>query len=411
MRTLTRLRASQGLSPLLRISHTRLSPSTSTTTPTLTPTRQHCYSSLRPLLSPPTRKRPTLPPTTKTPINTPHHRSFTLLPLLETALSASHTLLTTLHTTAHTPWYLTIPLFALALNLTTRLPTMLYSRRVAVRRQHLEPLTRAGGARVHAEMAAEYSAAGSATPDAKGWMEEFHKRNMKVVKGRMRRWGVQMWKDWVPALAVFPVWILGVEALRRMCGGPRGVLGSMVFGRLPWGGAAGGEGVAQGLGQVQEGLAQVDVGGALATASGYVADPSMAVEGCLWFGDLTAADPLHVLPIALSVVLVGKLVPKTVAGLRVLFGLDPIPMGASKTRARVHRVMLILAMVIGPMTMDLPAALHLYWLSTAVLTTALAAIVSRLMPIPKTVPAARKDEDVLIKPTREEAKKTPDGKR
>ena len=175
----------------------------------------------------------------------------------------------------------------------------------------------------------------------------------------------------------------------------------MVFGRVKKGVEAGGEGVAQGVGQVQEGLA---------TASGYVADPSMAVEGCLWFGDLTAADPLHVLPIALSVVLVANMVPKTVPELRVFFGLDPIPMGASKNRVRVRRVLLTFAMAIGPMTMDLPAALHLYWLSTALLTTAQAAILSRLMPIPKTVPPARKGEDILISPTREEAK-MPDGKR
>ena len=166
-----------------------------------------------------------------------------------------------------------------------------------------------------------------------------------------------------------------------------------------------GQGVTQGLG---EGAGQVQEG--LATASGYVADPGMAVEGCLWFGDLTAADPLHVLPLALSVVLVANIVPKTVPELRVFLGLDPVPMGASKTRVRVQRVFLTFAMAIGPMTMDLPAALHLYWLSTALLTTAQAAVLSRLMPIPKTVPPARKGEDVLISPSREEAS-TVDGKR
>jgi inner membrane protein COX18 len=150
--------------------------------------------------------------------------------------------------------------------------------------------------------------------------------------------------------------------------------------------------------------------------AGYVADPSMAVEGCLWFTDLTAADPLHVLPVVLSVILVANVAPKTMAQMRVFLGMDPST-GNLRTHTatpvpwnlRAHRAIAAVALVVGPMTMDLPAALHLYWISSALLTTTQTSLVAWLMPLPKIPGAARKQEAVLLKPKRED-EKTPGGK-
>ncbi|KAK4118730.1 hypothetical protein N657DRAFT_583144 [Parathielavia appendiculata] len=142
----------------------------------------------------------------------------------------------------------------------------------------------------------------------------------------------------------------------------------------------------------------------------YLADPSLAAGGCLWFPDLTAADPLHVLPLALSAILVVNVMPKSMALWKLLLGLEGVPASAiasMKVRLRLQRAFLLVAMAAGPLTMDLPAALHLYWISSAALTTALTSIISRLMPMPKIVSPAKSQEPMFVMPTREEGKKTP----
>jgi inner membrane protein COX18 len=309
----------------------------------------------------------------------------------------------------------------LSLNLITRLPTTLYSRRIAILRQKLHPLTLAWAGRVGVEMNAAAAERGSQRMTglaARQRIKEFQVENMAAVGKRQKRWGVQRWKDWVPSVVVFPVWIVGIEALRRMCGGPRGLVGRIVFGS-----GTGEEGRVESVaaavvdncqGVVAEGVASGSDVGALEVVTGqaevqeglarYLADPSMATGGCLWFPDLTAADPLHILPLALSAILVLNVMPKTMPQLRILLGLDSTPEGAigsSKWRLRLQRSLLMVAMAVGPLTMDLPAALHLYWISSAALTATQTAIISWLMPMPKNVPPAKRGESVFVMPTRE----------
>jgi inner membrane protein COX18 len=250
--------------------------------------------------------------------------------------------------------------------------------------------------------------------------------NAKEQKRREKRWGVQRWKDWVPPVMVFPVWIMGIEAQRRMCGGPKGMLGTLVLGLR--GGEATGVGgrVAEGVQGVQDAVLGVGVGVGTGTGVGEAstalavtevqevlassgADPSMATGGCLWFPDLMVADPYHILPFALSAVLVLNLLPKTEIGARNFFGMAPKPgtvVMQSKWRLRVQRGLLMVAMAVGPLTMDLPAALHLYWISSSVLTQISSAIVARLMPLPTAVPPAEKAEQIFVMPTRDETKDT-----
>ncbi|KAK4115460.1 hypothetical protein N656DRAFT_702678 [Canariomyces notabilis] len=356
------------------------------------------------------KHRPTLPLSN-------HHqtRSFSLIPILETAITASQTLLSTLHTATCTPWYLTIPLFALVITLPSRLPTTVLARAVAVRRAKLAPLMRAWAARVNHELAKirlqqqQQQNEMMSTNDIAVWGLKYRAANLAEKKRRFRRWGVQSWKDWVPSLVVFPLWITGIEGLRRMCGGPRGLLGRMVFGNgeAPEGrDEAGVTGAAvQGMGGGEGEIGEALVG----SLSGL--DPSLATGGCLWFPDLTAADPYHVLPFALSAVLLLNLLrtAHTGMGIRSLFNLaekNQIVLVQNKWRLRVQRALLMVAVAVGPMTMDLPAALHLYWICSAALTGVQTEIIARLMPMPKTVTPAKRTQAVeLVRPTREGTKK------
>jgi inner membrane protein COX18 len=315
---------------------------------------------------------------------------------------------------------------------------VIYSRRVAVRRAQLQlqPLARAHAVRLRTElirdMVEERKKAneGSNFRPSPATLEQrkglFLKMNMQETVRRNRRWGVQKWKDWVPSLMVFPFWVVGIEALRRLWGGPRGWLGTFVLGPpkkpepdgavAPEGssGAGVGGGRTGGIeGQVQEvvhsdvdlsslATEQADVQEALASAvSAAGPDMSMATGGCLWFPDLMAADPYHVLPLALSAILVMNLVPKSRVGLRALLNLDTTPeatVGTSKWRLRMHRGFLVVATSAGFLTMDLPAALHLYWVTSAALTWAQTSIVWKLMPLPKQVPAAKQQERPIVPP-------------
>ncbi|AEO61975.1 hypothetical protein MYCTH_2071579 [Thermothelomyces thermophilus ATCC 42464] len=352
-------------------------------------------------------RRPTPAPPSRTRTALSHHRSFSILPVIEFSVAASQTLLTTLHTATGTPWYLTIPLFAAAIGLVARLPTTVYTRRLAVRRERLAPLSAAWAARSRADLDARV-ARGEAPRDRDAWVAEAVRATARARRDMERRWGVQAWKNWAPALAVFPVWLAGIEGLRRMCGGPRGLLGSLVFGwkgvREGSGGVAGGEGV-QGLGYGSGVVDPTALATAQDTATWYAADSSMITGGCLWFPDLTVADPYHILPFALSAILVINTLPKSQAGLRALFGLDKTPEAIAayqeiKWRLRLQRGLLIVALAAGPLTMNLPAALHLYWVSSATMTLAQTAIISRAIPLPRQVPPAKGQDTFLMLPTR-----------
>lgn len=323
----------------IRSFHALLRPPTGTT-----PTPHRPHSHLRP-------SHPPLLP--RSPLTTTQTRHFSDLPTaLSSALSLTQSLITTLHTTTHTPWYLTIPLLALTLHLAARLPLAIYTRRILVRRARLVPLLQAWRAR--------HTMALAATPKRK---DEVAKRLALTTKRVYHKWGVERWKDSV-GLAAMPVWLVGIEALRRMCGGPKGLIGTVVFGA-----GAGAEG--EGGAAVGEGLAE-----------------GLSTGGCLWFPDLTVADPLHLLPFALSVVLVANVMPRTQVGARRMFGLDDggmtVPMG--KTSDRLRRGLVVMALAIGPVTMDLPAALHLYWLSSATLSLLQTELAAYFMPLPGSMP-------------------------
>ncbi|KAG7294383.1 hypothetical protein NEMBOFW57_004454 [Staphylotrichum longicolle] len=343
------------------------------------------------------------------------------------------------------PWYLTIPLFALSLNLVVRLPALIYARKVAVKRQILAPLNRAWAHRDLLEAQRAGKSAGA--PQGSLAQKNLAKANIWGERLRRKRWGVQMWKLWAPSLGMFPFWLLGIEAVRRSCGGPRGFLGSFIFGASKVeeamkgttgegraaataadvsvdGQGLGGEGAwdaftaAAGQGEGQAVLTshgavdsmvmatgQTDIQAALAYSG---ADMSMATGGCLWFPDLLVADPYHILPFALSAVYFLGVMPSSQKAWRQVLGLESPPetrLRNGKWRMRLQRSLLTLSLAVGPLTMDLPAAIHLYWLSSAVVGTIESRIIWRLMPLPKVARPAKRDTPVMMFPTREKAEK------
>ena len=320
---------------------------------------------------------------------------------METTIALTESLFATIHAATFTPWYLTIPLLALTMNLFARLPLSLYARRIAIRRARLLPLFLAWRGRISRGISADPDLGPSAEKrDAE------YSRQMKATSKRIyREWRVQRWRDFLP-VAAFPVWLTGIEALRRMCGGPRGLIGTALYGPGKEGegegvgvtalgeGTAGGSGV-EGIG----GVGAEDVLAAVPTG----ADMSLSTEGCLWFPDLMMPDPLHILPFALSAVMVINVMPKE--GKLAVLGVENPIVGArpgmARRPVRLTRSLLVLSVMIGPLTMGLPAALHLYWLSSATITLIQTQLISHFMPLPKLgLEPCKGDEMGFIRPTR-----------
>ncbi|XP_010899007.2 mitochondrial inner membrane protein OXA1L [Esox lucius] len=84
----------------------------------------------------------------------------------------------------------------------------------------------------------------------------------------------------------------------------------------------------------------------------YLPVPSMQTGGCLWFLDLTAADPFYILPIAVTATMFAIL------ELGAESGVDNPNLKAMKT---VFRIM---PFVILPLTINFPTAVFTYWMTS-----------------------------------------------
>jgi mitochondrial inner membrane protein COX18 len=169
-----------------------------------------------------------------------------------------------------------------------------------------------------------------------------------------QRWGCGLWKNYL-GLAQVPVFLVTMEALRAMAGAQQGWWGMIT-----------------GSGNVETDPETVLTAEGLTGAALIPVESSFATEGALWFPNLLLADPQLVLPFMLS----GAIMLN-------LFGHSTVALGRWQTRFR--RSMGIVALAIGPLLIDVPSALVLYWVSSSVLAYGQSLLLERLMPIKKPV--------------------------
>ncbi|RYO87099.1 hypothetical protein DL766_003555 [Monosporascus sp. MC13-8B] len=337
-------------------------------------------------------------------------RCFHVGPAIGAAIQGSQDLILSFHNITHLPWYLTIPLVALGVNLLFRLPFNIYTHRVQQRRAELTPILQAWTKRIGDDVHRERVPPSRRRADAKARFD-------KVTKRIWRKFGVQEWKLYGNLLGL-PFWLVGIDAIRRLCGGPRGLLGRWVFGpgeaeaptmvtattEAAKGGAAADAAIpSSGTASIPAGsVPSTDLSsstdGVAAAISHVAAEPSLTTGGCLWFPDLTVADPWHILPLALSGILVLNLWPRSAAGRRLLLnmGSDTAAPGGrepasaadgnnlargARFRAGLQRGLMLVSLMMGPLTMDLPAALHLYWISSSAVSWATGNVLRRLYPV------------------------------
>lgn len=240
-------------------------------------------------------------------------------------------------------------------------------------------------------------------------------RVTKAVKTRSKKmfegFAVHETRSVWGGLISLPIFLSNLEVIRTMCGGPRGLLGSLLYGwqdrdaagTTGWDTATAGAtapsatpntSLESPVAELPSSTNITDL--ASSTTSPEILnpltlEPSFASGGCLWFPDLLVPDPYHILPFAVSGLLLAHVIPETEAELRSLFGMRPaagarrivIAGARSNASMALRRLLIVLAIAIGPVTMDMPVALHLYWASSVGCSLIVSRGIRKILPIPK----------------------------
>lgn len=316
-------------------------------------------------------------------------------------LKGSELLITGVHEVTATPWFISLPLVAVVVSAIIRVPLTLYTHNVQRRKAKLAPLVQAQYAQIGLGLRRK------AVPNVMD-------RVTKAVKARSKKMftamAVNETRSIWGGLISLPIFLSNLEVIRTMCGGPRGLLGSLLYGwqgrdtasTTPSNTAATGATAPPttpdpSLEPPPADLpSPTDISELASSAATpeilnpLTLEPSFATGGCLWFPDLLVPDPYRVLPFAVSALLLMHLIPETEAELRSLFGMRPpagsrrnivIAGGRSRGSLALRRALIVVALAIGPVTMDMPVALHLYWASSVGCSLVVTKGIRRLMPL------------------------------
>ncbi|KAI4143539.1 MAG: hypothetical protein L6R39_004534 [Caloplaca ligustica] len=204
-----------------------------------------------------------------------------------------------------------------------------------------------------------------------------------------RQTGTQRWKSFLGYLQI-PIWLTVIETIRRMCGQQEGLLGmirNIVYGSQK----------TSDLSKQRDTVSQSAVSGPTSKINGMQAsspeangmledmveapliplDPTLATEGALWFPDLLVPDPHQLLSFILSGSLLANIYYQEHYSKK--RGWEP-----STLQRRVGNVFKIAALAIGPLTLSLQSAIHLYLISSSVFGLANTVLLKRFLPNPTT---------------------------
>ncbi|KZF23804.1 hypothetical protein L228DRAFT_238322 [Xylona heveae TC161] len=294
---------------------------------------------------------------------------------IEPAIAQTHLILETIHTATGLPWVAAIPLTALAIRAAVVLPLSIWGRKSAQKRLELQPLVNAWQRQI-----VRRGVKGLNTPDrelsilamkvAKLPDPVGHPRSQEVMKslqyvvrgGIYKRWGCRWYASFAPILQL-PVFLLVIETLRKMCGTHEGLLGLLSKPFL----------------MASEALKSIDAGrsdvlDALATSHANIPlETSMSYEGALWFPDLIASDPMLVLPFMLSGVMFANISSASRGGAR----------GVERTKRQrwLTNTLKLMALAVGPATLQMPSALLIYWISSSAFGLVQSFLLDKFMPL------------------------------
>ncbi|KAF3931811.1 hypothetical protein ABW19_dt0200416 [Dactylella cylindrospora] len=285
------------------------------------------------------------------PISSPRYSSTlsVITPTITTILDTTQSLILTLQTTTSLPWLFTIPLIALIVRTTITLPFTIFSHKRTNTALSLSPLISAWShvyrkrvaAEIHPTAAGELLRGRKVYDTPEKWTKEVARRTRGKRKEVYARFGCQMWKGFVGLVQV-PVWIAASMSVRRLTGVgdwwspvdkerlPEVVRGSV--GVVGDGKGVDGE-VVEGAGGVLSEVAGVD-GGSMGNRSLHPSDPPRPVTG--W-------------------------------------------------RKGLRNALMTMSILVIPITINSPAVLLLYWITSSSYSVVQNAVLGRYMTPPRRV--------------------------
>ncbi|KAL8647210.1 MAG: hypothetical protein Q9226_006530 [Calogaya cf. arnoldii] len=203
--------------------------------------------------------------------------------------------------------------------------------------------------------------------------KETHRLLTKMLMEKSReiyaRTGTQRWKSFVPYLQ-FPIWLTAIETIRRMSGAQEGLVGLLqksvtwsepedpLFDHketksMPFGEQAFEKEHLELSPPLDDSMASEVLKPPVVPV-----EPSFATEGALWFPDLLVPDPHLALPFLLSITLFANITHVELTARKL--GTKP-----TAFRRRLGNAFKIVALAVGPLTLSMPSAIHIYWISSS----------------------------------------------
>jgi inner membrane protein COX18 len=271
---------------------------------------------------------------------------------LETVISPAHALFDGLHSATGLPWAYTIPLAALTIRTILVLPLTIYTRRILQKQTELNTVIQGWIPKLQKDTTVEAGHLGPVRAEVV-LMRKIRRKTVEVYG----RWGCPKYKNYLVPLLQFPIFLTAMECLRMMSGYSSGLLSIIAT-------SLGGDAIA--LVDAEKGL-----------TSWFT--PSLATEGALWFPDLTKPDP----ELRLSFIFSGVMFLDVIGWHRK--GHTP-----SKWATRGRRAIGVVALAAGPLLMNLPSSMLIYWISSSIFAKVQAFMLDRLMPLNTVTPCKPK---------------------
>ena len=276
---------------------------------------------------------------------------------LDVCFHQTHTVLTGLHEFTGLPWAWTLPLTALLIRSLIFVPIGIYTHRNRERIIAVQPLSYAWHHILQRKVFKEHAALG---PDQ---CTKILNAELKLKAAELKlKIGARPWKGLLPWLQL-PVWLVVIETIRKMSGTHEGLLGLVTKNfKTP-------------VEQDRETALE-----ALGAPSIVPVEQSFSTEGALWFTDLVVPDPQLILPFLLSGTLFANIYYQTSY-------IHAKGITQTKWNRRLTNSLKLVALAVGPLTLQVPSAMLVYWISSSALATAQSVILDRsLRTAPRITP-------------------------
>jgi inner membrane protein COX18 len=231
------------------------------------------------------------------------------------------------HTTV--PWYAAIPLTAFIARGLLVTTAGAYSRSLVARYVGLHPLRQALAFQKRDEIMRRGN-----FRNPKEAILVVKKEVREVTSALDKRWNVTLTGQISWTLAQIPIFFAMAEVIRQKCAAHDGLLGM---------------GLNAFKGEATSGMTETGELVARVTPTQWF-EPSLATEGMLWFQNLLVPDPTGALPFMVSGLMFAN-----------IYTTKNTVENDAKWPNRIRKTLLGIALLIGPLCQNLPAAIILYW--------------------------------------------------